>query len=74
MDRLTRRERQIAELVARGRQNKEIAAELSINESTVKNHVTNLMNKIGVRNRTELAIRWQRPSLWQRLLRKLGIY
>jgi DNA-binding NarL/FixJ family response regulator len=42
--------------VARGRTNAEIAAELHITLSTVKTHVTSLMNKLHARNRVEIAI------------------
>jgi DNA-binding NarL/FixJ family response regulator len=41
--------------VARGRTNSEIAAELHISLSTVKAHVTSVMNKLGARNRVEVA-------------------
>jgi DNA-binding NarL/FixJ family response regulator len=42
--------------VARGRTNEEIADELHISLGTVKSHVANLMAKLGVRNRVELAV------------------
>ncbi|MFC4111606.1 response regulator [Nonomuraea zeae] len=53
---LTEREEQILATVARGRTNSEIARELHISLSTVKSHVANLMTKLGVRNRVEIAI------------------
>lgn len=53
---LTDREEQVLALVARGRTNAEIAAELFISLSTVKTHVASLMAKIGVRNRVEIAM------------------
>lgn len=56
VDPLTEREEQVLILVARGRTNAEIAAELFIGLSTVKTHVASLMVKLGVRNRVELAI------------------
>jgi two-component system nitrate/nitrite response regulator NarL len=56
-DGLTARERQIAGLIARGRSNKEIARELYIELSTVKNHVHHLLEKLGVRGRAEVAAR-----------------
>ncbi len=43
-------------LVARGRSNAEISADLFISLSTVKTHVAALMAKLGVRNRVEIAI------------------
>lgn len=42
--------------VARGRTNSEIADELHISLSTVKTHITSVMNKLGARNRVEVAM------------------
>lgn len=42
--------------VARGRTNSEIADELDISLSTVKTHITSVMNKLGARNRVEVAM------------------
>jgi DNA-binding NarL/FixJ family response regulator len=53
---LTDREEEVLLAVARGRTNTEIADELHISLSTVKTHLTALMNKFGVRNRVELAM------------------
>lgn len=52
---LTYREREIARLVERGLSNKEIAGELSIELATVKNHVHNILEKLRVRRRGEVA-------------------
>lgn len=54
---LTARERDVADLLAQGRTNAEIAADLHLSESTVKAYVSSAMDRIGVRNRVELA--WQ---------------
>lgn len=53
---LTEREEEVLVSVARGRTNAEIAAELFISLSTVKTHLGSLMNKLGARNRAEIAI------------------
>lgn len=53
---LTRREEGVLAAVARGRTNAEIAAELHISLSTVKSHVARLMDKLGARNRVEIAM------------------
>ncbi|MEU7989988.1 helix-turn-helix transcriptional regulator [Streptosporangium canum] len=53
---LTGREREILVLIARGRSTPEIAADLAVSPSTVKNHVTSLFAKIGVRDRAQAVI------------------
>lgn len=53
---LTRAERLVAEQVAEGRTNAEIAGTLVLAEGTVKNHVSALLRKIGARDRTGLAL------------------
>ncbi len=53
---LTEREEEVLLVVARGRTNAEIASELHISLSTVKTHIARLMDKIGARNRVEVAI------------------
>jgi DNA-binding CsgD family transcriptional regulator len=54
-DELTPSERQIAELVARGRTNREVAAELFVTVHTVEKALTRAYRKLGVRSRAELA-------------------
>ena len=61
--RLTRREVEVLRLVARGMSNKEIAAELIIAENTVKNHVRNILDKLGLRTRMEAGIYAVREKL-----------
>ena len=54
---LSERELEILKLLVRGDSNKEIAAELVLAEGTVKNHVTNILGKLGVTSRTHAAHR-----------------
>ncbi|MFG2039890.1 response regulator [Dactylosporangium sp. NPDC048998] len=53
--RLSDRETEIVRLIARGRTNQEIGAELFISLSTVKSHVSTIQTKLGLRNRVEIA-------------------
>jgi NarL family two-component system response regulator LiaR len=53
---LTAREREVIRLVALGRNNREIAQELFISEKTVKTHISNLLGKLNLEHRTQLAI------------------
>jgi two-component system, NarL family, nitrate/nitrite response regulator NarL len=54
---LTRREREIADLLVLGLTNKQIAARLFLGQSTVKNHVHSLLGKLGARTRSEAVAR-----------------
>lgn len=53
---LSTREMQILELITRGFANKEIARELKISRQTVKNHMTNILHKLAVNDRTQAAV------------------
>jgi DNA-binding NarL/FixJ family response regulator len=55
--RLTRREAQIADLVAQGLSNKQIAAKLVISQRTAEGHVERITQKLGATSRTQIA-RW----------------
>lgn len=54
---LTEREREILELLAQGDNNSEIAARLVISQKTVRNHVSNIFNKLQVTDRVQAALR-----------------
>jgi DNA-binding NarL/FixJ family response regulator len=54
---LTEREREIARLIAAGASNPEIARRLFLSRKTVERHVSNVLKKVGARNRAELAAR-----------------
>jgi DNA-binding CsgD family transcriptional regulator len=56
MDSLTSREREIVFALAEGLSNKEIGRRLNISEGTVKVHLHNIYSKLGVKNRTALAV------------------
>ena len=53
---LTPRESEIASLVAGGKSNKQIAADLSLSYSTVKNHISSILDKLNLDHRTQIAI------------------
>ncbi len=53
---LTEQETQVVEAVARGLSNKEIADELCLSEGTVRNYISNILRKLDLRDRTNLAI------------------
>jgi len=55
---LTRREREVAALVARGMSNRQIAAELVLSTRTVDSHVQNILTKLGAGRRSQIAIWW----------------
>ena len=54
---LSAREREVLRLLTSGRTNQEIADELSVAVTTAKKHISNIIGKLGVRNRTEAIAR-----------------
>lgn len=60
---LTERELEVLQALAHGLSNREIAAQLVITEGTVKNHVSNLIDKLGVRDRTQAVLKGQELGL-----------
>jgi DNA-binding CsgD family transcriptional regulator len=59
---LSPREREVHELLAQGRTNREIAKALFISESTTKVHVRHVFEKLGVHTRAEAAAAWSRAA------------
>jgi DNA-binding NarL/FixJ family response regulator len=62
---LTSRERDVLELVIAGDANKQIARKLGISEKTVKGHLTNLFQRIGVQDRTQAALWAERNGIFR---------
>ena len=61
VQKLSVREEQVAALIQQAKSNKEIAYELSLTIGTVKEYIYHIFRKLGVKNRTELAL-WKRDS------------
>lgn len=53
---LTKREREVFELLVLNKSTKEIAEELDISEKTVRNHISNSMQKLGVKGRAQAVV------------------
>jgi len=53
---LTKREREIFELLVQDKTTKEIAQQLYISEKTVRNHISNVMQKLGVKGRSQAVV------------------
>ena len=57
---LTEREREVVRLVAEGLDNREVAAVAYMGEGTVRNHISQILAKLGLRNRTQIAVAYWR--------------
>ena len=57
---LTGREREVVRLVAEGLDNREVAAAAYMGEGTVRNHISQILAKLGLRNRTQIAVAYWR--------------
>ena len=64
-DTLSARELEILNLVATGASNKEIASNLVIAEGTVKNHLTNILSKLGVKDRVQAVLKAKEMGIWR---------
>ena len=53
---MTKREKEVFELLVKNKDTKEIAEELSISEKTVRNHISNAMQKLGVKGRAQAVV------------------
>lgn len=69
-DRLTKRETDIAAVIAEGLSNREASARLNLRESTVRNYLQHIYDKLGVSSRSELMLFWINRSLQT----PLGLY
>ena len=68
---LTKREREVFELLVQDKTTKEIAGELFISEKTVRNHISNAMQKLGVKGRSQAIIE---SFVWESLNFKINRY
>lgn len=62
-DRLSERENEVVSLVAEGLNNKEIAARLNLSEGTVRNYLSEILDKLNLRDRTQLAVSYYKRML-----------
>ena len=67
---LTAREREVLELVAQGRSNADIVRALVISQKTVRNHISNVFNKLQVADRAQAIVRAREAGLGQQPVRR----
>jgi DNA-binding NarL/FixJ family response regulator len=65
LDDLSEREREVFRLIARGLSNGEIAQELYISETTVKTHITHILQKLNLRDRVQAVVLAYQPGLFE---------
>ena len=65
LDDLSEREREVFRLMARGLSNGEIADDLYISETTVKTHVTHILQKLGLRDRVQAVVLAHQTGLFE---------
>jgi DNA-binding NarL/FixJ family response regulator len=70
---LTERQRDVLHLVHRGKDNKEIAAQLGVSLGTVKQHLNVIFQRLGVRNRTMAAVLWGHYEMRNRMILELFV-
>ena len=68
MNSLTSREREVVLALAKGLSNKDVGRRLNLSEGTVKVHLHNIYGKLGVKNRTALAVLAFTESAWVKML------
>ena len=61
-ERLTEREDEVVEAVSEGLDNAEVADRLFMSEGTVRNHISSILAKLGLRNRTQVAVLYYRSA------------
>lgn len=64
LDSLTKQERKVLGLIAQGKTNREIASNIYLSEKTVRNYVSNILNKLNLSNRSEAAVYATRNKLY----------
>jgi pimeloyl-ACP methyl ester carboxylesterase/DNA-binding CsgD family transcriptional regulator len=68
IDDLTAREREVLEIIAQGRDNSEIAARLRISQKTVRNHVSIILSKLGIKSRAKAIVLARDAGLGRRMI------